>query len=242
VSKAIRALVWAAGTVTAAGGLILSAALPAAAASPNRAYAASASGVVSISPLGEATFPGTSPVSIANANIAGLLTTGVATATAGPASASETINNIGATLSALAGLTATSVTSSCSLNTNTGVVSGTATITNGAVATRLRTITLAANPSVNQTVRVLGIARITLNRQTTAADGTLTVTAIFISLLGSTQTLSIGTSVCNAASLAPVPVLPGMALPLTMGGLALAAAVVTVRTLRRRRRLPVAAR
>jgi hypothetical protein len=241
VSKAIRALAWAAGAVTAAGGLILSAALPAAAASPNRAYAASASGVVSISPLGEATFPGTSPVTIASANIAGLLTTGAATATAGPTSASETINNVSGTLSALASLTATSVTSSCSLNTNTGVVSGTATITNGAVATRLRTITLAANPSVNQSVRVAGIARITLNRQTTSADGTLTVTAIFVSLLGSTQTLSIGTSVCNAASLAPVPVLPGMALPLTMGGLALAATVVTVRTLRRRR-LPVAAR
>ena len=241
MSKAIRAFVWAAGTVAAAGGLILSAALPAAAASPNRAYAASATGVISVSPLGEATFPGTSPVSIANANIAGLLTTGVATATAGPTSASETINNIGVTLSALARLTATTVTSSCSLNTNTGVVSGTATITDGAVATRLGTITLAANPSVNQTVRVLGIARITLNRQTTAADGTLTVTAIFISLLGSTQTLSIGTSVCNAASLAPVPVLPGMALPLTMGGLALAATLVTLRTVRRRR-LPAAAR
>jgi hypothetical protein len=241
MSNAVRALVRAAGAVTAAGGLVLAAALPAAAASPNRAYAASASGLVSVSPLGEATFPGTSPVTIARVNIAGLLTTGVATATAGPASASETINNISATLSALAGLTATSVTSSCILNTNTGVVSGTATITNGAVTTPLRTIMLAGNPTVNESVRVAGIARITLNRQTTSSDGTLTVTAIFISLLGTTQTLSIGTSVCNAADLAPVPVLPGMALPLTMAGLVLVATVVTVRMLGRRRRLAAAA-
>ncbi len=45
------------------------------------------------------------------------------------------------------------------------------------------------------------------------------MTAIFVSLLGSTQTLSLGVSVCNTADLAPVPMVPGKALPFALGGL-----------------------
>jgi hypothetical protein len=81
------------------------------------------------------------------------------------------------------------------------------------------TITLAANPAKNTTISVAGVATLILNKQTKAADGTLTVTAIFVRLLGSTQTLSIGASVCNAANLAPVPMVPGKALPFALGGL-----------------------
>ena len=66
-----------------------------------------------------------------------------------------------------------------------------------------------------------GVATVILNRQTTAGDGTLTVTAIYVSLLRSTQTLTIGTSACNAANLAPVPILPGKSLEITLGGLGL---------------------
>jgi hypothetical protein len=241
MSKAVRALIRVTGAAAAAGGLVLAAALPAAAASPNRAYAASASGLVSQSPLGEATFPGTSPVTIASASITGLLTTGVATATAGPTSASETVNGIRGVLSVLARLTASSVTSSCSFNTNTGLVTGTAGITNGQVTRPGRpTTTLAANASPNTKITLAGLATITLNRQTKAADGTLTVTAIFVSLLGSTQRLSIGVSVCNAASLAPVPILPGMALPATLSGLVLLLAAGAAYQFSRRRRLAVA--
>ena len=65
------------------------------------------------------------------------------------------------------------------------------------------------------------IATLTLNRQTTAPDGTLTVDAIYVSLLNSTQTLTIGTSVCNTANLAGVLALPRMATPIgaTLAGL-----------------------
>jgi hypothetical protein len=237
MNHAVRVAAKVAGTLAATGGLILAAALPAAAASPNRAYAARASGLISRSPLGEATYPGTSPVTIANASITGLLTTGVATATAGPASASETVNNISGILSALARLTASSVTSSCTFHTNTGTVTGTAGITNGQVTRRGRpTTTLAANPAPNTTVNIAGLATITLNKQTTAGDGTLTVTAIYVSILGSTQTLSIATSVCNAANLAPVPILPGKSLEITLGGLgALLLAGAAYQLTRRRR-------
>jgi hypothetical protein len=127
-----------------------------------------------------------------------------------------------ASLTGRVGLRATAVTSSCSFNTNTGDVTGTATITNGRVTVAgVPTTTLAANPAPNTTITVPGVATVILNRQTTAGDGTLTVTAIYVNLLRSTQTLTIGTSVCNAANLAPVPILPGKSLELTLGGLGL---------------------
>jgi hypothetical protein len=211
-----------ASSLAVAGGLLVAAALPAAAASPNRSNAAQATGLISAGPLAQAAYPGTSPVTVPHANIAGLLTTGVVTDTAGPTSASTRIANPAATLTGRVGLTATAVTSSCSFNTNTGAVTGTATINNGRVTVAgVPTTTLAANPAPNTTITVPGVATVILNRQTTAGDGTLTVTAIYVSLLRSTQTLTIGTSVCNAANLAPVPILPGKSLEITLGGLGL---------------------
>lgn len=151
------------------------------------------------------------------------------------------MNSITGVLSVLARLTASSVTSSCTFNTNTGLVTGTAGITNGQVTRPGRpATTLASNPSPNTKITLAGLATITLNRQTKAADGTLTVTAIYVSLLGSTQRLSLGVSVCNAANLAPVPILPGMALPATLGGLVLLLAVGAAYQLSRRRRLALA--
>ena len=220
MKRTMRGVVKVASSLAVAGGLLIAAALPAAAASPNRSNGARATGLISISPVAQATFPGTSPRTVADINVTGLLTTGVVTDKAGPTSASSHIANVGATLTGRVGLTASAVTSSCHFNTNTGAVSGTAGITNGVVnIAGIPTITLAANPAPNTTVSVPGVATITLNRQTTAGDGTLTVSAIYVSLLGSTQTLTLATSVCNAASLAPVPILPGKTLEFTLGGL-----------------------
>jgi len=212
------------GVLAMAGAVIVVAALPAAAAAPNQTYGAAASGPISASPLGRATFPGTSPVTVPNVNIAGLLTTRESTSKAGPTSGSSRVATIDATLvatlSARASLTAKAVESSCTFNTTTGKVSGTATITHGRVhVVGKPVIKLAEHPARNTEVSVHGIAKITLNKHSTGHDGTLTVTAIYVSLLGGTQTLSLGTSVCNAANLEPVPMLPGSALPLTLGGL-----------------------
>jgi hypothetical protein len=119
------------------------------------------------------------------------------------------------------GLTATEVTSSCTFDTNTGTVTGTSSISNGLITIGGgRTLSVPANPTPNRTITLGGIATITLNRQVTAPDGTLTVDAIYISLFNGTQTLTIGTSVCNAANLAPVPILPAKALDVTLGGVA----------------------
>jgi len=241
MNQAVRVIARMASVLAATGGLVLAAALPAAAASPNEAFAAQATGLITVSPLGEATFPGTSPVTIANANITNLLTTGVATATADGTSASETVNNIAVTLSLLASLSADSITSSCSFNTNTGQMNTpTVGITNGAINTGLTTINLAANPAPNTVIGVPGVANVTLNAQTTAGDGTLTVTAISVQLLGSTQTVDIATSVCNAADLAPVPILPGKALQVLAAGLGVLVLAGFAYQLSRRRRAIVA--
>jgi hypothetical protein len=224
MNRKINGIVKVAASLTLAGGVLAMAAGPAFAASPNEAYGAAATGPISVSPLGLATYPGTSPVNLVNANIAGLLTTGVVTDTADATDASSTVADVSATLSALASLTATTVSSSCTFNTNTGTVSGTASIADGSVAVvGLPAITLAANPAPNTTVSVARIATITLNQQTTATDGTLTVSAIAISLLGSTQTLTLGTSVCNASDLSPVSIMPGIAMPIGLGTLGLLA-------------------
>jgi hypothetical protein len=207
-------------SLAVAGGLLVAAALPAAAASPNSSNAAQATGQISAGPLGQAAFPGTSPVTLAHANIAGLLTTGAVTAASGPTSGSASVANLLATLNFRVGLIATAATSSCSFNTNTGALTGTAAITNGRVTVGgVPTSALAANPFPNTTITLPGIATVILNRQTQAGDGTLTVTAIYVSLLTSTQTLSIGTSLCNAANLVPVPILPGKSMEIALGGL-----------------------
>jgi hypothetical protein len=220
----INGLVKAAASASLVAGAILATAGPAAAAGPNMSDGAAATGLITIDPVAPASFPGTSPATVASLDVAGLLTTGIVTDTADATTASSTIADVRATLTAVAGLRAAAVTSSCAFDTNAGTVSGTSSITNGRVTlVGAANIALAADPAPNTTVDVslagLDIATVTLNRQVRAADGTLTVDAIYVQLLNSTQTLTIGTSTCNAASVAPVPVLPGMALPIGRGAL-----------------------
>jgi hypothetical protein len=45
------------------------------------------------------------------------------------------------------------------------------------------------------------VATLTLNRQTTAPDGTLTVDALPVSLVGGLENVVVATSTCNAATL-----------------------------------------
>jgi hypothetical protein len=243
----INGLAKAAASASLVAGAILATAGPAAAAGPNQSDGAAATGLISLAPVAPASFPGTSPATVASVNVAGLLTTGVITDTADATDASSTIANVDATLTAVAAVRAAAVTSSCTFDTNTGAVTGTSGITNGRVAlVGLPNITLDANaaPNTNVDVTVAGldVATITLNRQVTAADGTLTVDAIYVQLLNSTQTITIGTSTCNAASVAPVPVLPGMALPIGLGALGLLGlGGVGFVVARRRRTAPAAA-
>jgi hypothetical protein len=163
-------------------------------------------------------------VSVVNANVAGVLTAGAATETADATSASAQVASLGVDLSALVDLSTGIITSSCSLDTDTGVVSGTSSIADGTITGLLSgTVDLSTNPTVDEMVTPVGlslIASIELNRQTTAVDGTLTVDAIYITLL-SGETITIAESTCNSASLAAVPVLPTKTLAFSIGGLGL---------------------
>jgi hypothetical protein len=210
------------GALALAGGMIMMAALPAVAAPrTNAAYAASAFGRIYAPPIGLATYPtGPHYVTLPHIRIPFLLATWTVTDKAGPTSASSNVLTPRARLSRLTTLSARAVYSSCRFNTRSGYVSGYTKITYGAVSRfGFHVVTLPWYPAPNTTIFVPGVATITLNRQTTSYNGTLTVTAIYVRWRHSRQTLTIATSVCNRARLAPVPILPGKALPLTLGGL-----------------------
>jgi hypothetical protein len=239
MNRKMNGFVKAVASISLAGGILAAAAGPAFAAAPNESDGAAATGLITLAPVGLASSSGTSPVTVASLNVANLISTGIITDTADGTSASSTIANLSVGLTGLA-LTADAVTSSCSFNTNTNTVSGTASITNGSVA-GLVPIALAVNPAPNTTINIPLVGTIVLNQQTTALDGTLTVNAIAITLLGGTQTLTIGTSVCNAATLAPVSILPGMAMPIGLGALGLLALGGTGYYFSRRRRVMVTA-
>ena len=102
----VNGLVKAAASASLVAGVIMATAGPAAAAGPNTSDGAAATGLITLAPVAPASFPGTSPASVANVNVAGLLTTGLITDTADATDASSTIANVGATLTARTGLTA----------------------------------------------------------------------------------------------------------------------------------------
>ncbi len=216
---------------------------PAASAAPGQTSAKglSCAGVVTCGPFAVSAYPGGPPsASVVNASVSGLLTTGVINTTANVGGATASVANLSATLlTNIVGnttLTADAVSSSCTVNPTTGAITGTSSITNGAVkAPIVPAITLAANAAPNTTVSVPGVATITLNRQITDQDGTLHVDAIYIALLGGRlgQNITIATSVCGVPSLATPMVAPVVAIG---GGLAAALAVPVIGVAYYRRR------
>src|SRR6266536_786420 len=120
---------------------------------------------------------------------------------AGPTSASSHVADLGiAGVLGLGSLNTTVVSSSCAYDASTNTVTGTASIVGGQVLAGLIPTPLPTSPQPNTTVSVPGLATITLNKQV-SSGGTLEVDALSISLLGGAQTVTIGTSVCNAADL-----------------------------------------
>lgn len=161
-------------------------------------------------------------MSLAAVDANGLVTAKAATDTAGPTTASSTLADV-EVLGAL-GLSPASintVTSSCSYNSSTNTVSGTTSIVGGQLLSGLSglgglgglgglnglgglsgllPLSLPANPAPNTTLTVPGVLSITLNKQV-SSGGTLEVDAVAISLLGTAETITIGTSICNSATL-----------------------------------------
>jgi len=185
-------------------------------------------------PAGTA-FPASRAINtLASVIAAGLATTGLVNTTANKGGATASVANVNVLLSGISTLSATTVSSQCTVNQKTGAISGSSSILNGSVSVLgSNPITLATAPAPNSTVSVPGIATITLNRQRTAADGTLTVDAIFVSLLGSTQTITIASSMCGPPALGIPVIAPAFAVG-TVGAAAVGLPVLGFFLYRRR--------
>ncbi|ADP82578.1 choice-of-anchor P family protein [Pseudofrankia inefficax] len=190
-----------AGVLVAAAGLALAASAPASAAPPNTATGLKATGLIPANPLVASAFPGTSPNHAASLNLPPLLTTGAVDTAAGPTTASATVSGLNISLSPLASLTAGTLTSNCSYNSVTGVVSADSNIENGKVVLLGTPIFLTPHPTPNTTLTLPGLATLILNRQTTGPDGTVTVDALSVSLVSGLENVVLATSTCNAATL-----------------------------------------
>lgn len=181
-----------------------------AAASPgnNQAFGIRASGLIDAGPFAQANFPsGPFNSTLVSASIPGLASSGTINANASATTADASVENLAVTLTPLASLTATAVSSECSYNPDTAALTGSSSIAGGTITILAGVpITLATAPAANtNVVAIPGVAQIVLNRQVIAADGTLTVDAIFIELLDGQQII-IATSHCHPEVLA-VPVI-----------------------------------
>lgn len=103
--------------------------------------------------------------------------------------------------------------------------------------------TLATAPAPNQGLNIPGVATITLNEQTTLADGALRVRALHVVLLPNAVTgqpltdIVIGEAICGPNAVAPpISIFAGPALPSAVAGAAVVGGVFYMR----RRRQPVA--
>ncbi|MGI8445723.1 MAG: choice-of-anchor P family protein [Streptosporangiaceae bacterium] len=220
--------------------LLVATAPPAAAASTpvNQSYALNAVGHFSAQMIGQATYSGGSPVVLPNADTAGILRTGIITDSAGAVSASSQIPALSVVLPAHGSLRAAAVSSSCSFNRKTGVVTGHSRITGGRI-TRPggRPVTLPATAAPNTRMVIPGLAVIILNRQYTGPAGTLTAEALRVRMLrGHRQRLVFATSVCVKADMAATPPVNDRTMRLTLGGLGLLVLGGIAYQLTRRRR------
>jgi hypothetical protein len=244
MNRMIRGAAGLAGPLALVSGVLAATAPPAAASPPvNESYALNAVGHFSAQMVGEATYSGGSPVILPNADTAGILSTGIITDTAGGVSASSRIPALTVTLPAHGSLHAAAVSSSCSFNRKTGVVTGHGTVTGGRI-TRSGgpAITLPASPPANTRMVIRGLAVVILNRQYTGPAGTLTVEALRVRMLrGHHQKLVFATSVCVRADLAATPPVNGRTLRLTLGGAGLLLlGGIAYQLTRRRRRMAAA--
>jgi hypothetical protein len=239
------------GVVTAA--LVVGAALPAAAApGDGSAYGASANltllgaGAVTVGPLAPASTAGPTDNSVASAAVPNVLSVGAVTTSArldeltGVVTARATTGDV--TIGVFGPqniITATAVEATCTA-TEAGNV-GTTTLTNVSLGSRGAAD---ASPAANTTIDLSGIASITLNEQIVNADGSLTVNAIHIRLLGGTLS-SVGTgdviiasATCGPAAL-PTPMASGVGLWISLGLLATAVVGAAVTASRRRARAAI---
>jgi hypothetical protein len=180
------------------GALLALAVQPAGASSVNSAYAASASGLVNVPPKVLSTYPGnpssTGRVLLGGSEAALTIRSGQTSVT----STSATASALPATLSlSPQTLLSVSLASSHCENTAPGVVTGTSRFQAGALDLFGVPIPIGETEAPNTVIGLPGIATITLNRQRTAADGSLTVQAVYVELFNDAETMDMAAVTCN---------------------------------------------
>lgn len=206
----------------------------------NYAYGVDATGLIDAGPFAEALFPdGPFTDTLVDLDIPTLLSSGTLVTNASETTADATVEDLAVNLSPLATLNAGVVSSECSYDEDTAELTGSASLAEAEVtlAGIIPDISLDASPAPNSGVTVPGVAEITLNRQTTAPDGSLTVDAIYINLLSGTQTVTIASSTCRPEVL----VIPVIAPPFAIGAVVLGLLGMGVFLYRRRQSSAVAA-
>ncbi len=241
-SSAFRRL--AAGTAALGGLLFTAAPAHAALTSPKAdAYALSASalGMSLVAPTPRSTYPGGGTASLINLNVKPLTAVGALKATtsgdptAGTSAASADVADVTVSLSSLASLSLTAVNATCTA-TPSGAT-GSSSIATANVSALLgllpSPVTIPVNAGPNTKVAIPGLASITLNEQSTDADGVLTVNALHITLLnGQGADIVISHAQCGGApAVQAVPMIS----PAAGAGAAGMATVGGVAYLRRRR-------
>jgi hypothetical protein len=191
VNRILSRAVKVAGSLAVAGGTLVAAAMPASAVTPETAWGVSAFGLITITPVAQATTNFT-PAAASSFNYSAFVSTG---GILDRASSTAAFSDVGSPKVYLGSqvnqLNASDVMSSCR-NVLGFKLAGT-TIQAGSISvTGLPNIPLLRNPAPNTKIFLPGYT-ITLNRQTNSGS-VRTVTAIYVQSF--LQTLSIGVSRC----------------------------------------------
>jgi len=203
---------------------------------------------VHVGPLAAANTAGPTTDTLASVTVPGVITTGVINTSAqknpstGAVTSTASTANVGLPLlSAIGAVSATLIKATCTA-TQSGET-GSTTLTN---ATLGSLGALAVNPAVNTTIAislpVVGhVATVILNEQIPNADGSLTVNAVHVHLLGGGGVGSLGSgdviissATCGPAGL-PMPIASGLGLWIGLGLLGVIAVPVGWSAVRRRR-------
>lgn len=203
---------------------------------------------VNVGPLAAASTSGPTTATLASATVPGIVTTGVITTSAtkdantGEVDSQASTANVGLPLlTALGNVHAGAIVAKCTA-TQSGVT-GSTTLTNAALGSLGA---LAASPAPNTVVSIAlpivgNVATLTLNEQISNADGSLTVNAFHLHLLGGGGVGSLGSgdviissATCGPAAL-PIPMASGAGLWIGIGLLGAIAVPVGATVVRRRR-------
>ncbi|MDI5962013.1 choice-of-anchor P family protein [Streptantibioticus silvisoli] len=166
-------------------------------------------GIVAVPPTPVSAYPPGGTTTLVGLNLGPFATAAVLTATTGgstttgDSNASATVANLGVNLGTIGSLALTGVNSTC--NATPAGATGSGVIASGSVSVLgVPILNLPVSAAPNTVVGVPGIGTITLNEQTTAPDGTLSVNALHLVLLPALGAANVIVGHADCAGAAPM--------------------------------------